>query len=949
MTSDKEGVLGPERTFARSILPWVVLAGGLVLYIATLNHWVTVSSVGHYARAAGFEWRPPFTEPLAFIVARLAGFLPAHWQPLSLNLFSAVCAALTLALLARSVALLPQDRTRDQRLRQQDEFGLLKLRAAWLPVVIAVLAGGLEVTFWQNATVFTGEMLNLLLFAYIVRCLLEYRVSERNSWLYRLALVYGLATANNWAMILFFPLALVAVIWNKGSDFLNTRFFLKMTGAGLAGLLLYLLLPIAAQQYNLETLTFWGALKASLGQQKQMIAMFRAFQWPFMILAVFSLLPLLLVSISWASSTGDVNPLSNLLGGWIFKLAHLGYFVTCLVVLYGPDFLRQQFEQAGLQFLTLRYLAALCVGYFAGYLLLVFSVPPARSWVRPGPFERALGYLAVAAVWFSLAAVPVGFLVRNLPEIKAANGAALRDYARRLAQSLPESGCLVLSDEPVRLWLLAAHYGQNRTAMPHIPINTAALSYAIYHRHLARQYPAVWQALPPSKDGKPVPEPIAPLYLIQRMLLAAKSHPIYYAHPSFGYYFEFFQALPHGLAFEMRSRPLPQFQLTAYDAGVLRQNLEFWAQARPELDDLLARQRFRQLDLQFLRQVYSRQLNHWGVILQQQGRLPEANNAFLLAHRLNPDNVVASINLGYNAQLRSSAAPARATEREIERKLAAYRTWDSILNANGPFDEPAYNFFLGQLMLRNNLFHQAAQQFLRVRQLLPDSLEADLMLGETWLRAGQPDQVLEWVSNLRATKTDRWASLSNRLELVRLEALAFYAKTNPARAEATLRQCIQAEPGQEAALMVATHVYLAQGLFTNALDTIEAHLRINPDHPVALLNKSVVLMQFKQHAEAIAALNRLLAKQPENYPARMNRAIAHLQSGQWEEARRDYEQLRQVFPNLFAVHYGLGEIAWQKKDWRAARHHYENYLKYAPSGTAERERVAARFAELKKK
>src|SRR5262249_11777483 len=144
----------------------------------------------------------------------------------ALNGFAAGCAALTLVLLARSVALLPHDRTNEQRLREQSEHSFLSIRSAWLPPLFAVLVCGLQLSFWERAVEFrdvsfldNGEIFNLLLFAYVVRCLLEYRISQKESWLTRFALVYGLGIANNWAMIGFFPAFLAALIWIKGLEF----------------------------------------------------------------------------------------------------------------------------------------------------------------------------------------------------------------------------------------------------------------------------------------------------------------------------------------------------------------------------------------------------------------------------------------------------------------------------------------------------------------------------------------------------------------------------------------------------------------------------------------------------------------------------------------------------------------------------------------------------------
>jgi hypothetical protein len=232
-----------QSDFVQLILPWLVAAGSLLIYLLTLNHWVSISSLAITGRITGWDWKSTLPTPVLHLVTYPFRFLPIAVQPFALNFFSAVCAALSLALLARSVALLPHDRTREQRPRERSEFSLLSTRLAWLPPLLAVLVCGLQLTFWEHATAITGESLDLLLFAYVIRCLLEFRIDQRDSWLYRTALIYGLAITNNWAMIGFFPAFLVAVIWMKGFSFLSFRFLFSMIGLAALGLLFYLLIP----------------------------------------------------------------------------------------------------------------------------------------------------------------------------------------------------------------------------------------------------------------------------------------------------------------------------------------------------------------------------------------------------------------------------------------------------------------------------------------------------------------------------------------------------------------------------------------------------------------------------------------------------------------------------------------------------------------------------------
>src|SRR5438445_12379285 len=256
------------RTFVAGLLPWVIALGGLVLYVATLSHWVNLANWWQVKEITGGDWPSSVYAPLQFLVTYPIRWLPNGWQPLVMNLFAAVCAGLTLALLARSVALLPHDRTHEQRQREHSEFSLLTIRAAWMPPVFAALVCGLQMTFWEHATNATGEMFDLLLFAYVVRCLLEFRIDRQDSWLTRFALVYGLAMANNWAMIGFFPAFLMALIWSKGLSFFNLRFLLRTFGLGLAGFSLVLLLPLIRSLAEIPYASFWQLLHYSLAGEK---------------------------------------------------------------------------------------------------------------------------------------------------------------------------------------------------------------------------------------------------------------------------------------------------------------------------------------------------------------------------------------------------------------------------------------------------------------------------------------------------------------------------------------------------------------------------------------------------------------------------------------------------------------------------------------------------------
>src|SRR5262245_253504 len=107
MAPDNRGPSANKFVFQR--LPWLVGGGGLLVYFLTLNHWISLQSLGMMARVSGWLWEPQVGRPLTVAVFFPFRALPESWIPVALNLFTVICAGLALVLLVRSVALLRHD------------------------------------------------------------------------------------------------------------------------------------------------------------------------------------------------------------------------------------------------------------------------------------------------------------------------------------------------------------------------------------------------------------------------------------------------------------------------------------------------------------------------------------------------------------------------------------------------------------------------------------------------------------------------------------------------------------------------------------------------------------------------------------------------------------------------------------------------------------------------
>jgi len=492
----------PRKQLAPRVMPWLLGAAMLIVYVITLNRWVTLANILPVAQLSGFLWQPEVSNPLLFLATLPFRLLPVAAIPLALNLFAAVCAAVTLALLARSVAVLPRDRTTAQRMRERNPLAFLTANSAWFPPTLAVVLLGLQSGFWENATSFTGEMLNLMIFSFIIWLLLEYRLDERPGRLTLAALVCGAGMTDNWALIGFLPVFIAAVIWLKGREFFNLQFISRMLVCGLAGLLLLLLLPLVGIFSNNISAGFWDLLKPALKLDWQVIhaVTVSTVRHNLLLMSVTTLVPVLVMSIRWSRTLGDSSRMGTALASQMFHLIHLVIFGACVWIVFDPPFSPGQLA-SGSPALTFYYLAALAIGYYCGYFLLIFGYKN-KSSRRSSRLEPALpgafNVFSPVIYWGTYAAaalVAVSLACKNLPLIRSCNDDTLKQYAERTVQSLPKDGGILLSDGDglgipmARTLLIETELARTRQAKDFLVVDTQSLNWAPYLRFLHRKAP----------------------------------------------------------------------------------------------------------------------------------------------------------------------------------------------------------------------------------------------------------------------------------------------------------------------------------------------------------------------------------------------------------------------------------------------------------------------------
>jgi tetratricopeptide (TPR) repeat protein len=673
------------------------------------------------------------------------------------------------------------------------------------------------------------------------------------------------------------------------------------------------------------------------------------------------------LTIRWKSAFGDHSQIGLALTSFLFHLAYATLFALCVWMAFDPPFSPRHLG-LGTPALTLYYLGALSIGYFSGYFLLIFGKAPSSRMPLPTPpAAQYVNPVVVVSVWVFAAAAAMGLIYRNIPQIRAANDDTFPKCASFMEENLPRSGGILLSDDSSRLFLVEAALARDGRAKDFLPIDTQSLSWPYYSRFLHNKFPQKWPELVSATDMKP----LNPIGLVSALNMLAKSNELYYLHPSYGYYFEQFYQEPHGLVCKLKILPEDSLLPPLPDKNLIAGNQAFWSRVETQAFGPITRAvapsdpnapcswgerllntfhvpREQNQNAILAGIFYSRSLDFWGVQLQRANELEKAAAAFARAIELNPDNVVAQINLQFNQSLRAGKSVPVDPSIATRDQYGKYHDWNEVVNANGPFDEPSFCLAEGIIMAAQNGFRrQAVAPFTRVRELVPDNLVARLWLGQTYVMLRLPDRALEALRDPLEQPEKFSLAKTNTTELNIIAALAYFLKNDFTRATHLLETEIAIHPDDNNLLNATVQAYLNHGLFTNALVIVDRQLKLVPNDPGWLFSRGNVSFQLKAYDDAIASFTRVLATLTNNPTVLFNRALACLDSGKLDAARADYKTLQQSLTNSFQIAWGLGEIAWRQHDTNEAIRNYKLYLANANTNTAEATNVMQRLRELK--
>lgn len=912
--------------------PVQVALGMLLVYVLTLSHGLTQVSLALTAKVAGWDWQPISHAPVLWLVSFPLRWLPASLISPALNFISAVFAATTLGLLARSLELMPWPRP-------------LETLAGWrrLPVLLAVVVCGFQLSFWQEATAATGDMLDVLLLATVVWCLLEFRTSRHRRWLNASLLVWGLGLTQNWMLWLTLPLFGMALVVLLKEELLRPKTTLWMLALVLTGASAY---AIEAMGNGLLPGSPWGVVEAWSHSLKESYHLMRGIYSQFWLLnrlvslavILFFLVPLVACLVRLNDEETGNKPSVDRFQIWLFRGLRGILLLLCLWLALDPEIgprqLVAQKLNLSLSMLSLDYLNGLAVGFLAGNLLLM--IRNVRSHHQPRHpqfgqrFEQGLGRMMIPVMLVLAAAMVLALVWRNASAIAQANRQPLAQYGELAWRSLPPGGGILLADYPDKLAVFQAAQARHGGQPGWLTVNTQYLPDRCYREHLARQQPGPWCSATHQNDLSPAEV----LHLVGSLV---QSNRVFYLHPSFGYLFEVYYLEPAGSVFEVKPFHTNSINPPALMAAQIAHNEKIWDEIAPWLESLQpgsvtakSRPRFlieKKLHLGAvisdqvgtLREWYSLSLNTWGVELQRNNHLPEAGRRFEQSMALNPNNWVARLNYYSNTNLQSGHVVSPMPGASVAGQVGSLTKLQTFINRLGPLDEPLFCQVFGNACLQGGLPRQAMRQFDRVRVLSGDALEPQFALAELYARCRLDQEAIQTMNQLHSDikKSPEYPALDARL--AGLAVNFWLAQTNLAAAREVVRSTC--ERHQENILvanaMAETSLQLVD--FSAAERILTSVLRRQPDNLTAQVIWSDLLIQTRRASEAIPVLNRVLS-QTNSLPALFHRAAAHLAMTNASAALTDYLKLQKLPVNQALVNQGLATASLQQRDTNQAIH-----------------------------
>jgi len=316
------------------------------------------------------------------------------------------------------------------------------------------------------------------------------------------------------------------------------------------------------------------------------------------------------------------------------------------------------------------------------------------------------------------------------------------------------------------------------------------------------------------------------------------------------------------------------------------------------------------------------------IALEQQGRLPEAEQAWRAIARANPRNAEAYAHLGLLA----------ARREDYEKAISLYRKALAL----GPA-LPGLRMNLGLALFKGAHSKEAIREFTTLlhdpKTPPPQALRLRILIGMAHYGEGEYADAIPFLKEAAAADPH---NLPLRLVLAHT---CLWAKQNQCVLD-TYREILTIDPDSAEAYVLAGEAMDAEKNTTGAIEQFRLALKANPRLPMAHFGLGYLLWTQKAYDEAARELQAELDLNPDYPQALLYLADIDVKAGRFEQARPLLERAEKAEPTLSLAHLDLGIVLSEAGQNQDAVKELKEAVRLDPSDTDSHWRLARIYRTL---
>lgn len=211
---------------------------------------------------------------------------------------------------------------------------------------------------------------------------------------------------------------------------------------------------------------------------------------------------------------------------------------------------------------------------------------------------------------------------------------------------------------------------------------------------------------------------------------------------------------------------------------------------------------------------------------------------------------------------------------------------------------------LAELEQRRGNVAEAKKLIEQAMEKNPQAVKPRILLGNYYLRQGQPQRVLALTREIRHSHSDVPA-------LVALTGLAQLALKEPYNAAKTFEELVKLQPKSANAHYQLAKAYSAMNQPSKAREALDKTLTLDPNHAGALFIRIHLLMSQGEQEKANEYLQELKKIRPHHPEVMDLKAKLALQQNHPQQAVEIYQTARQRFPESNRWPLRLAQVQWQ--------------------------------------